>query len=311
MLFVVMLNLTMMMLRHKGEPEEWDGYASQGGLLFTLIFLLEVIIKLCGFGFEKYWANGWNKFDFLIVCTSCTDVALEELKVGGGINTSSLRTLRILKTARLLKLLSGSDKLQELIGKATTLVGELSGVVLLFFFLLFMFGCATVELFGTMGCNLSPCEGISDRFNFKSFPVAVLTLVRTLSGDDGAKVLKDTLRVPPQCNDSATCLADCCVNQTMASFTYILFVMFTRYIAMNVVLAMMMIRFTDAQDNKEEPLFERCKGCNQRFEICECDEPPDVEPPGPAPRAELAGHVKSPHVGTHDGIKEGSWKIAD
>ena len=42
----------------------------------------------------------------------------------GGFNTSSLRTLRILKATRLLKLLSSSNHLQILVAKATKCIGE-------------------------------------------------------------------------------------------------------------------------------------------------------------------------------------------
>ena len=54
-----------------------------------------------------------------------------------------------------------------------------------------------------------------------------------------------------------------------------------RYIAMNVVLALMMIRFADAQEPEREIVFwPRCKECGMRLEICECETDELV---GPAP----------------------------
>ena len=41
---------------------------------FALIFTLEALLKITGYGFAVYWANGWNRFDFLIMVGS--DVGL-------------------------------------------------------------------------------------------------------------------------------------------------------------------------------------------------------------------------------------------
>jgi len=50
---------------------------------------------------------------------------------------------------------------------------------------------------------------------------------------------------------------------------------------MNVVLALMMIRFADAQEPESEIVFwPRCKECGMRLEICECETDELV---GPAP----------------------------
>ena len=46
---------------------------SQGGTfllldsIFTILFLFEALVKIREYGFEEYWANGWNRFDFIIV----------------------------------------------------------------------------------------------------------------------------------------------------------------------------------------------------------------------------------------------------
>ena len=40
--------------------------------LFTLLFLLEAVVKINVHGFSKYWSSGWNRFDFIIVlCYNC------------------------------------------------------------------------------------------------------------------------------------------------------------------------------------------------------------------------------------------------
>ena len=46
--------------------------------LFTLLFLFEAIVKIQANGFSHYWADGWNRFDFILVMLalpSCINVA--------------------------------------------------------------------------------------------------------------------------------------------------------------------------------------------------------------------------------------------
>ena len=43
--------------------------SNQGGTLliidtvFTLLFLLEALVKIYAIGFSRYWSEGWNRFD--------------------------------------------------------------------------------------------------------------------------------------------------------------------------------------------------------------------------------------------------------
>lgn len=44
--------------------------------VFTIIFLIEAILKLIAFG-GSYFNNSWNKFDFFVVVSSIFDVLLK------------------------------------------------------------------------------------------------------------------------------------------------------------------------------------------------------------------------------------------
>lgn len=35
--------------------------------LFTLLFLIEALVKIRMHGFSKYWSDGWNRLDFILV----------------------------------------------------------------------------------------------------------------------------------------------------------------------------------------------------------------------------------------------------
>lgn len=115
---------------------------------FTLLFLVEAIVKIRVFGFSTYWDDGWNQFDFILVLLafpSCVNIFGLYLP-GTGI-LLSLRTLRAFKSFRMLKFIPNVDKLLngfKLAFKASYIVAI--GLVIL----LIVFSIVTTFLFGSI-----------------------------------------------------------------------------------------------------------------------------------------------------------------
>jgi len=43
-------------------------------LVFNVIYILDVCIKIIGFGVGNYFADPWNNFDFFMVCISVVTI---------------------------------------------------------------------------------------------------------------------------------------------------------------------------------------------------------------------------------------------
>ena len=68
--------------------------------LFTLLFLFEALVKIRVHGFSKYWSDGWNRFDFILVMIalpSCINI-FGEIFPGTSV-LLSLRTMRAFKAS--------------------------------------------------------------------------------------------------------------------------------------------------------------------------------------------------------------------
>ena len=54
------------------------GYASRLfawlDALFTLLFLIEAVVKIRHYGWSEYWDDNWNKFDFIITLVSIPSI---------------------------------------------------------------------------------------------------------------------------------------------------------------------------------------------------------------------------------------------
>lgn len=122
--------------------------------LFTLLFLVEAVVKIRVSGFSGYWSDGWNRFDFIIVLLalpSCFN--LLGFSFPGTSVLLSLRTMRAFKSFRLLKFVPNINSLLNgvrLAFKASFIVA-VGLIVLLFVFSIvttFLFGGAAPEYFG-------------------------------------------------------------------------------------------------------------------------------------------------------------------
>lgn len=121
--------------------------------LFTLLFLIEAVVKIRACGFANYWSDGWNRLDFILVMValpSCINIF--GLGVPGTNVLLSLRTMRAFKSLRMLKFIPNIEKLingVHMAFKASFLVSIGMIVFLLVFSIIttFLFGSAAPQYF--------------------------------------------------------------------------------------------------------------------------------------------------------------------
>ncbi len=70
--------------------------------LFTLAFVLEIIIKIREYSFRVYYKSNWNKFDFYLVMFSFVSIVLSIITHDFE-NLSFILVLRVLRVARIFK----------------------------------------------------------------------------------------------------------------------------------------------------------------------------------------------------------------
>ncbi len=134
-------------------PYQWRTLLFIDGL-FTLLFLFEAGVKINVQGFARYWSDGWNRFDFIIVLLalpSCINVL--GVPFPGTSVLLSLRTMRAFKSFRLLRFIPNIDNLLngiKLAFKASFLVTIGLIVLLLVFSIVttFLFGSVAPQYFG-------------------------------------------------------------------------------------------------------------------------------------------------------------------
>ena len=136
--------------------------------IILAIFILEAALKMAAHGRKpwRYFAEGWNVFDFVIV-------VLCVLPVGGPFAA----VLRLTRALRLLRLVSALPKLQLLVGALMKSLSSMGYVSLLLGLLFYIYAVAGIHLFGQ-----------TDPVHFGSLPAAFLSLFRLVTLDNWADI---------------------------------------------------------------------------------------------------------------------------
>lgn len=100
MFICILLNTAVLASDHYNSSDQFKLFDKITNYIFVIIFTAEVIIKIIGFG-KRYFMEGWQVFDFVIVILSIVGIILEESlqenKVGLSALMKGLRSIRILK----------------------------------------------------------------------------------------------------------------------------------------------------------------------------------------------------------------------
>ncbi|CAN8066381.1 unnamed protein product [Agarophyton chilense] len=114
---------------------------------FSFLYILEMLLKTMSQGFDRYWRDYGNRFDFVVTW----------LLLGGAIYTlypytendrTIVRYLVLLRCLRLFSLLAKLPRFRKLVQVFTVLIPASAPLFSFFFLSLYVFAAAGVELFG-------------------------------------------------------------------------------------------------------------------------------------------------------------------
>lgn len=115
------------------KESRWNDILEKIDIGFSVVFLLECIIKVIAMGFvvhkEAYLREAWNCLDFSIVLVSIASFM-------PGIDPSSLKVLR---TARILRPLRSLNQLESMRNLIQTFIASIPGLLNVCMFMVFVF----------------------------------------------------------------------------------------------------------------------------------------------------------------------------
>lgn len=83
---LIILNILLLAVQHKDEDATWLAVTKVGNYVFTYSFCAELLLKATALGPRKYWADAWNRFDFVVVAGSVVDLNLKSINIGARVS---------------------------------------------------------------------------------------------------------------------------------------------------------------------------------------------------------------------------------
>uniref|UniRef100_A0A8C3CX82 Voltage-dependent L-type calcium channel subunit alpha n=1 Tax=Cairina moschata TaxID=8855 RepID=A0A8C3CX82_CAIMO len=191
MFFLILLNTICLGMQHYNQSAEMNHISDILNVAFTVLFTLEMILKLMAFKAKVrgYFGDPWNVFDFLIVIGSIIDVILSEIDDPDDNSRVSITFFRLFRVMRLVKLLSRGEGVRTLLWTFIKSFQALPYVALLIVMLFFIYAVIGMQMFG----KIAMVDGtqINRNNNFQTFPQAVLLLFRCATGEAWQEILLD------------------------------------------------------------------------------------------------------------------------
>lgn len=197
------------------------------------VFIAEIVIKVLALGRRpwRYFADGWNVFDFMIVAAAL-------LPIGG----QHVVVLRLLRLLRVLRLVRAVPRLQILVTALIKSLPSMAYVSLLLGLLFYVYAVAGTFLFG-----------VNDPVYFGSLSTSLLTLFRIVTLEGWTEILYIEMRgcaafgysdLPGLCTTSIP-------QPTTAVIYFTSFILLGTMIVLNLFIGVIMNGMTEASAEEQ------------------------------------------------------------
>uniref|UniRef100_A0A8C4IK82 Voltage-dependent L-type calcium channel subunit alpha n=1 Tax=Dicentrarchus labrax TaxID=13489 RepID=A0A8C4IK82_DICLA len=241
-MFVLILGNTLTLaVQHYEQSKMFTSIMDILNMIFTVVFTIEMIIKLLALRAHHYFIDPWNSFDALIVVGSVLDIAVSEFSVreSGKVSITFFRLFRVL---RLVKLLSKGEGIRTLLWTFVKSLQALPYVGLLIAMIFFIYAVIGMQSFGKVAVDDN--THINRNCNFQTFFMAVLVLFRCATGEQWQEIMLAALpgrRCDPESDTEPGEEYSCGSN--LAYIYFISFFMLCAYLIINLFIAVIMDNF--------------------------------------------------------------------
>jgi len=143
----------------------------------TIFFLVDITVRFIGEpNKRRFFRNGWNVFDTLIVVVSLVPIEDSELALIG----------RLVRIFRVLRMVSIIPELRTLLNSLLAALPQLGYVMLMMFIIFYIYAAVGSTFFASINENL-----------WGDIAISMLTLFRVMTFEDWTDVMYETMAVYP------------------------------------------------------------------------------------------------------------------
>ncbi|ORX65453.1 hypothetical protein K493DRAFT_157461, partial [Basidiobolus meristosporus CBS 931.73] len=234
----MVLNVIVIMTEAWGQPRWVDTARNVANGVFSIIYIFEIVVKLCGGGFSSWYKSRWNIYDAVVTTGLAITVLLRIFEFNANILLQIQKAFLVGIAIRVFhKIESLNTLLQALVSSFPSIltITGLYGLVLVIYSILFQ------EIFGLTKFG----EDTTPNSNFRSFGNSILMAIRMTTGENWHITMFDMMVEPPNCiHSDAIYLESDCGSVVWSIFLFISFYVLCTYIFLNMFIVVVVGSFT-------------------------------------------------------------------
>jgi len=232
----ILLNAVFMASYHEGQSMWYSDTQRAANVFFAWIFLLELTLKMIALFPRRFFAESWNRFDFIIVMASIPDLA--------GADFLGTTVLRVIRLGRVLRLFKQAKGLRAVFDTCLNSVESAFNVIFLIFMLMFVYAVLGMSLFGDYETVESLRTGRVE--NFRSFGSSLMVLLRVITRDEWKRIMIDTMK----CEYNLDGVAANCTRVFVPAIYFTSFILIGAYFLLSLIIAVILNKFTENAANE-------------------------------------------------------------
>lgn len=239
----ILFNVAVLSMESNGASDELQDFINKANLACTIIFAVELVVRMIATGIRAFFHVGFNVLDFVIVVVSLSEYGISN----GSSAVSAFRTLRVLRT---FKLLNRWQSLQQLV-RAILKSGPGLGYFCVILFL-YIFVCALAGMSFFAGVlSDKDYEFGTHRAHYDTLFNAFLTTFQIVTGENWNDVMFRSMEY----------------NPALGSIFFVVVYTMGNMIVLNLFLAILLENFSDSNDRDQISYYEvlETKGDLQMF----------------------------------------------
>ena len=139
---LIVLNTIILVTRSYGQGETITIMQKYSNVFFTIVFTIEILLKLIAFPPRVFLNDSWLMFDAIVVFCSWVDIALEVLDV----SFLNLTLFRLFRVLRLVKIIGKGGNLRQLFHTFFKSLKCVPYIALLLGFLLYVYAIVGMQV---------------------------------------------------------------------------------------------------------------------------------------------------------------------
>ncbi|KAG0272810.1 calcium channel protein [Linnemannia exigua] len=239
MTVVLVANVCLIASQHYAQPQLLTDVQDICYFIFLGVYSLEIMVKLCGYGFNKWRLSRWNLYDMIITVLAVITLVPRFIR-------HELWTLRLEKFLLItisFRLAQRIDSLQVLFRALAIAFGSIINITAVFMVVFTVYAIMFREIFGMTRLGRST-TGLA---NFETFGNTMLMLIRMTTGENWDFVMHDMMVEAPSCTpNNNSYLESDCGSRGWAYFMFLSFYIVCTYILLNMFIAVIISNFSFA-----------------------------------------------------------------